>query len=109
MDKEIVISALNKAMLRQGNPKNVIIHSDRGSQYLSSKYIKLVESYSCQRSYSAKGNPFDNAVIESFHAILKKKKFIVATISRSKKLIWPYFNILRVGIILEEFIVALII
>lgn len=74
MDKEIVISALNKAMLRQGNPKNVIIHSDRGSQYLSSKYIKLVESYSCQRSYSAKGNPFDNAVIESFHAILKKEE-----------------------------------
>lgn len=74
MNKEIVLSALDKAMLRQGNPQNVIIHTDRGSQYLSKKYIQAIEKYNCQRSYSAKGNPFDNAVIESFHATLKKEE-----------------------------------
>ena len=74
IDKSIVIKALKKALTNQGNPKNVIIHTDRGSQYLSKDYINLVESSDCIRSYSAKGNPYDNACIESFHAILKKEE-----------------------------------
>ncbi|WP_420829637.1 integrase core domain-containing protein [Crassaminicella indica] len=61
-------------MLRQGKPKNVIIHTDRVSQYLSKDYIKAIEGYGAKRSYSAKGNPYDNAVIKSFHAILKKEE-----------------------------------
>ena len=39
MDKNLVISALDKAMLRQRKPENVILHTDRGSQYLSTEYI----------------------------------------------------------------------
>lgn len=74
MDKSLVISALDKAMLRQGKPTNVILHTDRGSQYLSTEYIVKTDVYQCRRSYSAKGNPYDNAVIESFHAILKKEE-----------------------------------
>lgn len=74
MDKNIVVKALQKALTNQGNPKNVIIHTDRGSQYLSKDYIDLVDASECIRSYSAKGNPYDNAPIESFHAILKKEE-----------------------------------
>jgi len=74
MDKSLVISTLDKAMLRQENPANVILHTDRGSQYLSTEYIVKTDAYQCPRSYSAKGNPYDNAVIESFHAILKKEE-----------------------------------
>lgn len=39
MDKSIVIKALDKAMLRQGKPEGVILHTDRGSQYTSTEYI----------------------------------------------------------------------
>ncbi len=74
MDKELVIKALDKAMLRQRKPENVILHTDRGSQYLSTAYIVKTDQYKCRRSYSAKGNPYDNAVIESSHAILKKEE-----------------------------------
>ena len=74
MDKTIVTNALKKALSNQKYPKNVIIHTDRGSQYLSKQYIEFVESNKCIRSYSAKGNPYDNAEIESFHAILKKEE-----------------------------------
>lgn len=74
MDKSLVIKALDKAMLRQGKPENVILHTDRGSQYLSNEYIVKSDLYKVQRSYSSKGNPYDNAVIESFHAILKKEE-----------------------------------
>lgn len=79
MDESIVLKALQKAMLRQGNPKDVIIHTDRGSQYLSKNYIQAMKSYEAKRSYSAKGNPYDNAVIESFHAILKKEEVYRST------------------------------
>lgn len=74
MDESLVIKALEKAMFRQGFPQNVVIHTDRGSQYLSKNYIATIDKYGAKRSYSAKGNPYDNAVIESFHAILKKEE-----------------------------------
>lgn len=79
MDESIVLKALHKAMLREGSPKNVIIHTDRRSQYLSKNYNHAMESYEAKRSYSAKGNPYDNAVIESFHAILKKEEVYRST------------------------------
>ncbi|SMB85204.1 Transposase InsO and inactivated derivatives [Desulfonispora thiosulfatigenes DSM 11270] len=74
MDSKIVTDALHNAMLSQGTPRDVIIHTDRGSQYLSSSYLETTDKYNVRRSYSAKGNPYDNAVIESFHSILKKEE-----------------------------------
>ena len=48
-----------------------IIHSDRGSQYTSNRYRKLLKQYSVLSSYSKPGYPYDNAIIESYHASLK--------------------------------------
>jgi len=74
MDKQLVISALKKACFNQGYPRNVILHSDRGSQYTSSEYIKTAETLGMILSFSKKGCPFDNAPMESFHASLKKEE-----------------------------------
>lgn len=74
MDKSLVISALQNACLNQGYPKNVILHSDRGSQYASNDYINLANRLGMSLSYSKKGCPFDNAPMESFHASLKKEE-----------------------------------
>ncbi|WP_083273559.1 DDE-type integrase/transposase/recombinase [Geosporobacter ferrireducens] len=74
LDESIVLNALDKATLKQGKPKNVIIHTNRGNQYLSRNYIKSIENYGVKRSYTTKGNPYGNAVIESFHAILRKEE-----------------------------------
>jgi transposase InsO family protein len=52
MDKSIVVSALEKAFIIQSNPEYVIIHTDRGNQYLSKDYIDLVNYSNCIRSYS---------------------------------------------------------
>ena len=49
----------------------VVIHTDRGCQYLSQSYIK--ETAQMRRSYSKKGYPWDNACIESFHALIKRE------------------------------------
>ena len=73
MDTSLVLQALDNAIISQKPGKGLIIHQDRGSQYTSKEYRQAVESKGFKLSYSAKGCPYDNACIESFHAILKKE------------------------------------
>ncbi|WP_093754565.1 IS3 family transposase [Tepidimicrobium xylanilyticum] len=73
MDTSLVLKALDNAITTQKPTKGLIIHSDRGSQYTSKEYRKAVKLKELKLSYSAKGCPYDNACIESFHAILKKE------------------------------------
>ena len=69
MERPLVISALKQAWKNQNYPNNVILHSDRGSQYTSS-----AERMGFRLSYSKKGCPFDNAPMESSHSVLKKEE-----------------------------------
>jgi putative transposase len=73
MTKELVIDCLKQARTRRQNPKGVLIHSDRGSQYCSKDYQKLLaqDGYIC--SMSRKGNCWDNAPMESFWGKLKQE------------------------------------
>ena len=71
MKKGIVINAMNKAVESKKPPKGVILHSDRGSQYCSKYYRKLLQRYCILGSMSRKGNCYDNAMMESFWGILK--------------------------------------
>jgi len=48
-----------------------VIHSDRGSQFVCKLYKKLTKEMAT--SYSRKGDPWDNAPIESFHALIKRE------------------------------------
>lgn len=73
MTKDIVISALLQALKVRGYPKEVIIHSDRGSQYASNEYKRILKQYGLRGSMSKKGDCWDNAVAESFFASLKKE------------------------------------
>ena len=54
--------------------KDGIFHSDRGSQYTSNDFEQLLEELKIKHSYSKKGYPYDNASMESFNAILKKRR-----------------------------------
>lgn len=73
MRKELCIQALNMAIIqRQPEKKELMHHSDRGSQYCSNEYIELLNENEMQISMSKKGDPYDNACIESFHATIKK-------------------------------------
>lgn len=71
--KELVIQALNMALQTRDPEKGFIHHSDRGSQYCSHDYIDILNEKKAQLSMSKKGDPYDNACIESFHATLKKE------------------------------------
>lgn len=72
-DNELVIKTLNKAIHKTKDLRGLIIHSDQGFQYLSNEYKKICESNGILVSMSRKGTPLDNAVIESFHSLLKKE------------------------------------
>ena len=69
--KDIVIEALAMAIQRKRPQKGLIFHSDRGSQYASHEFIKLLEGHDVIQSMSGKGNCYDNAVTESFFHTLK--------------------------------------
>lgn len=71
MTKELIINALLMALWRRGFPKGVIVHSDRGSQYCSADYQKMLTAYGLICSMSRKGNCWDNSVAESFFHTLK--------------------------------------
>lgn len=71
MTADLVCGALAMALWRRGRPKGVIVHSDRGSQYCSDAYRKLIKTHKLRQSMSAKGNCYDNACAESFFHSLK--------------------------------------
>jgi putative transposase len=71
MTDSLVIEALDKALMRGNIGKDAIIHSDRGSQYSSGSFRKLLSKNGLRQSMSGKGNCYDNAQAESFWARLK--------------------------------------
>lgn len=71
MTADLVIRALQKG-LRQGLIKaGAIIHSDRGSQYVSNAFRELLKRCSLRQSMSGRGNCYDNAQAESFFSRFK--------------------------------------
>lgn len=71
MTAALVCDALRMALWRRKMPAGVIVHSDRGSQYCSHDYQRLIATNKLQCSMSAKGNCYDNACAESFFHSLK--------------------------------------
>jgi putative transposase len=65
MSRQLVCDALMMASWRRGFPRGVLFHCDRGSQYCSNDYQKLLKSFGFICSMSRKGNCWDNAVAES--------------------------------------------
>ncbi|WP_243649562.1 IS3 family transposase [Baia soyae] len=107
MDKECVLQALDHAIATQKPAKGCILHSDRGSQYTSNKYRHTVNTNGFKQSFSAKGCPYDNAPIESFHAIFKKE-FVYLTTLHSYEDAIEFLNLLRAVIIEIVFTVGLV-
>jgi transposase InsO family protein len=71
MKQQLVIDALTMALFRRGFPKGTIIHSDRGSQYCSASYQRLIKEKGLRCSMGRRANCYDNAAMESFFHTLK--------------------------------------
>lgn len=74
MPAKLVCDALNMAIGQRQPAPGLIVHSDRGSQYASESYQKLLEKHGFVCSMSRKGNCWDNAVAERFFLNLKMER-----------------------------------
>lgn len=93
MEVSSVIDTINKAKARRSTDLPLILHSDRGSQYVSREYKKATEKM--QLSYSKKAFPWDNACIESFHSLLKREwinRFKIRDYQQANRLVFEYIE-----------------
>ena len=73
MSRHLVIDALSMALGARNPEDNLIHHSDRGAQYTSDDFRSMLDKHGIQCSMSARGNCYDNAVVESFFGVLKRE------------------------------------
>lgn len=71
MTDELVIKAFDKALAKNAVNANAIVHTDRGSQFVSTNFRRLLESRKLRQSMSGRGNCYDNAQAESFFSRFK--------------------------------------
>ncbi len=74
MSSQLIINALRMAIWRRQPLSGLIFHSDRGSQYCSTDFQKMLKIHGMLSSMSRKGNCWDNAVAESFFGSLKTER-----------------------------------
>ncbi len=74
MTAELALDAVKNASLNVSDTNGIILHSDLGSQYTSDLFENYMKSNGFIHSFSRKGNPYDNACIESFHSVMKKEE-----------------------------------
>jgi transposase InsO family protein len=68
---ELPLNALRMALARRTPAARLIHHTDRGCQYTSEAYTKVLDGHGIRSSLSRPGNCWDNAVAESFFSTLK--------------------------------------
>src|SRR2546422_2643189 len=71
LDAPLVVAALRMALLQRQPAANLILHSDRGSQFASAAYRQVLAQHGLTASMSRPANCYDNAFIESFWSTLK--------------------------------------
>lgn len=74
ISRHLAIDALTMALGQRLTDEPLIHHSDRGSQYTSDDFREELDKHNIQCSMSARGNCYDNAVVESFFGILKRER-----------------------------------
>ena len=96
IDSELVLTALRQALGRRQPPLGLLHHSDQGSQYAADDYRKLLSDYGMTASMSRKGDCYDNAVMESFFATLKRELVVFEnflTRKEAKAKIFEYIEV----------------
>ena len=71
MKASLAVRALENAVMQRGNPVNVVVHSDRGSQFGSKKYRRALKRHNLLGSMGRVGAAGDNAAMESFFSLLQ--------------------------------------
>ena len=73
IDQQLVLDALNMALLQRRVKPGLIHHTDQGRQYSGAAYLAVLKQHGIIASMSRRGNCYDNAVAESFFSSLKNE------------------------------------
>ncbi len=73
MNTDMVMAALNQAIVERNKPKDVIHHSDRGVQYLSNRYTDRMAEAGVIASVGMTGDSYDNALAETVNRLYKSE------------------------------------
>jgi len=93
LEAKWVIETINRAKRARKIDKPLVMHSDRGIQYTCSAYKEATEGFI--NSYSKKAFPWDNACIESFHALIKREwlnRFKILDHNHAYRLVFEYIE-----------------
>ena len=93
LEAKWVVETINKAKKARKIDKPLVMHSDRGIQYTCSAYKEATEGFI--NSYSKKAFPWDNACIESFHALIKREwlnRFKILDYNHAHCLVFEYIE-----------------
>ena len=74
LEAELAVAALREAIATRRPQPGWVHHSDQGVQYASHAYVELLEQHGAVISMSRRGNPYDNARMESFMKTLKSEE-----------------------------------
>jgi putative transposase len=74
IDTRLVLDTFHMAYSKRGAPEGIMVHSDQGTQYTAKEFRRVLDAADFVQSFSAKGHPFDNAVMESFFKNLKHEE-----------------------------------
>jgi putative transposase len=93
---ELVTNALQMALDQRQPRPGLIMHTDRGSQYVADRYLQLLHHHGITPSMSRKGNCWDNAVAESFFHTLKTECIYLETFDtreQAQDVIFDYMEV----------------
>lgn len=96
MTDDLVIAALEQALIHRSPSGDLVHHSDKGSQYTSRNFQKVLAQYHITASMSGTGNCYDNSAMESFFHTLKTEHVYFEryqTRKQAKKSIFEYIEI----------------
>jgi len=92
---QLILDAFDSATIRHGTAPDWV-HADRGCQYTSTAFRKTCEQQNVLLSMSRKGNCWDNAVVESFFATLKREcigKRVFVDLTDAKAVLFDYIEV----------------
>ena len=93
LDTALTLQALRMAIAERQPVAGIIHHSDQGVQYASTEYVAELRSYGFDISMARTGNPYENAVMESFFKTLKQEEVYLYEFETIEDVIarLPYF------------------
>lgn len=96
-DEALVMAALRMALTQRMVVGDLIHHTDRGSQYTADDYLALLKAHGVTVSMSGRGDPYDNAMMESFFSTLRAEcteRYHFATRETARLVVFEYVMVL---------------